>query len=450
MLHAEFIVLNLCPLSATRSTLEVSIDPSVDEMAPLRDFLDCMAANMICSDKEGENMKNDFAILKNVANGKSSPPTEVHEAIETIKAENRPLLASFKGFPQGKKLMSLCEEAIEGRLHLQSVCHDLAQVKTDCEQFTTALSGNTVDSAVKNFTKVHSNFKAAKVKATQGLQKPDSAMQSALSSAESALMSFGKDISTHYCLTELGPWLLTQSKTLKSSRIMSKPPASSCMNLKPLMEKLLGEGAVATFVDIEMFHVSCSAIAEETDILLRQAGESSASRTREAVVRLCQSYKQWQERANAMVCTFPSVNDATNETSARLNELVSHWCSNIWNDAMGFPRNVLGHMVTMQANEIVTDGTRSLLKQALQAVSETKLLVTGLSGDDRESLAETATFLEHLFQYTERSFEDQSPASARHIFELFQDLQLISKDDCIRTNVGDFPEDQLQRLGIAW
>lgn len=407
---------------------KVSIETDVDDMEGLRGFVKHMATHF-----PDEQSRNDFHSLTLVAFGSSSSPEEVSKAVEVIKKEagaNRSILASFKAIAQGKKLLSLCEEAHEGRAHINEACQVLEKIVSECDTAKSALGGIDLDKSISQFATALNNYKAA-IPATKNVSE-DAAVKDRIRKAKESLLDLCKSTTSAYCQRDVLQWIETQVKTLKASRVMSKPPASGIGNMKASLDKIFGENCVPETKSLQDFLNQCTLVAEETDTWLRMTDDTD--KQREVAVRICQKSEALKQTIQGLNCSFPFLFTVTDEMNQAMQQLVQDVCTKLWHSSMSLPQKTLIQIATdnsFGSVKATQEEQKELVIKSSKQVSDARLLLTGLPQSDsaRKNLEQAAMFLERLLKVSETAFQPESKLmhaeGLRLMFELRNEMGIV-------------------------
>ncbi|CAK9078408.1 unnamed protein product [Durusdinium trenchii] len=322
----------------------------------------------------------DFQSIHAVVNANTANPQAVGDGLQALKTEasaDRNILASFKAISQGKKIMSMVEEALEGKKHVLKVASDLKDICSRCESYTDAVTATKLEDSVRYFTTEASSVRslAAKVAAD------DSSGKSMLQCAVDVLFKFAKALLNQHCQSEAKPWLAIQLKTLRASKVISKAPGFGIMNVNDILEKATGQ-RFAGLDDISGFYNATSSLSTETDTLLRMAGEDSVSAAlRECSVMLCRKFQCWSDSLEKLLISCPELTDASAELNKELQLFVSDTSVQVWHAAIAMPKEaflVFMQVVAAAPNPIEgKDDGLPPIEDLNAAISDAKLLATG-------------------------------------------------------------------------
>ena len=434
---------------------QVTIESSSDETHPLRGFLECMSTKFARpgSGLDAYSTQKDFGLLSLVANGASSSPEDVHEAVNTIKTQgkgDRSVLASFNALPQGKKLIAQCEEKAETQVHSKKICHEFQKVVSESETLQSALDGCTTEHGMKGVTSLTSSFKAAATASSAVGEEEDEAVKKVRESAKNALLAYAKSLVQHHCKRELEPWLDTQCKTLSGSKLMSQPPGFAILNLQSLLQKTLGETLVG-LDDLDRFYKACSELGKITDCVLRTSS-TDAVEYREQTVKLCQSLSGFTTASSKLTCSIPDLFKPLEKLSTCANQLVNQACSDVWRESISLPLSFVTAAL-LPEKELLTplEGQErdAYFEKAASMMGDAKLLVTGMANTAdgvRSALEQAAILLDHVVDHYSLIVKNKVDAATRSMFEMLKKLQLIGENSVMWVKFV-IPADRLKTFG---
>ena len=407
-------------------TLETS-----DDMEPLRGFVDCMAQKYSDS-TEDINLQDEFKVVLVLVNGNSSSPDELLQSVEEVSKASAedPILFAFKSIPQGKRLSSLCDMACQSRGHIQAICKKLEKVVEECTVFESTIASLSSEETMKNIASVMSSYKAALP--TFKDKGDDEAVKRQVTLTKSSILRLLKHTLKSYCETEFVSWVGTQAKTLSASKIMTKPPACSLINLKQALAcSTFGEEGVVvikSLTDLETFYTTCAELSKDTEAILRTPPDEKAKQ-REATVCLCRNFKAWKEATVKLHCSVPSVSCATDAFSSCMHGLVAAACSQVWKSCMAVPLKILSTLMQSGELQMSEEDVKKLLATAKTAVADAMLLGTGLEAGSA-NLHQAAEFLSFIVDYAEAQCSysgessDSATSAAYTLFRMFKHFKL--------------------------
>lgn len=378
----------------------------------------------------------DFATIDSILGAQGNSPHEVQEALDRLKPKasaERYILASFKSLPQGKKLMSLAEEFVEGKTHLVKIIATFDDIAKRCESHTLAMSGMPMDAAIKAFTSECGSYKAASPNASPD----DAATKKALSLANASLKGLAEALLKHHITQEASQYLQVQAKTIAASRILSKPPGFAILTVNDLLEKAINERVVG-LDDIRQFYVDLGSVAESTDALIRlpEAVDAASSKNLQKVsVQLCQRFTAWKSSLVKVNCSCRDMQSDVEALQNSLDALVSETSVRVWEAAMNLPIMALTGVIRQEKP------TDEGLRNALNGIPDAKLLATGPQREEvREDLTIVTWCVEQLLNVvacTIADSEGQNHAKAiRFIFEIFVAMDVLPEKTVLNQFTG--------------
>jgi len=392
----------------------------------------------------------DFATISSVLGAEENSPHEVQEALDRLKPKasaDHYILASFKSLPQGKKLMNLADEFIDGKTHLLKIIATLNEIENRCGSHTSAMTGMPMDAAIQAFTSECGSYKAASPNASSD----DAATKKALSQAGASLKGLAEALLKHHIAQEASQYLQVQSKTIAASRILSKPPGFAILTVNDLLEKAINERVVG-LDDIRQFYVDLGSVAESTDALIRlpDAADGASSKNLQAVsVQLCQRFTAWKSSLVKVNCSCRELHSSVEILQNSLDALVSETSVRVWEAAMTQP--IMGLTGVIRQERPTVEG----LQNALKCLPDAKLLATGPQNEEvRNQLTFVTWCVEQLLNFvacTIAESEGQNHAKAvRFIFEILIGVDALPKDAVLNQFTGTRVDlDKLAHLGVV-
>lgn len=349
------------------SSTQVTFEKDNEELEPLRGFVSVMAGRF-----PDPLIMKEFKAINDVLNPDSSSPQDVTDALHFLKTEasaERNILASFKSIQQGKKIMVMTEDKIDSKAHLLKVASDLKGISSRCDSYAIAAPSNKLEDSLRYFSSEAASIRSAAGK----VAADDQGGKSALEEARASLTGFANALLTSHCLSEAGPWLQTQCKTLSASKVISKVPGFAVLNINDIYEKATGT-RLTQMDDLVAFYHATSDIASETDSLLRitDTDEEHTAKLRSASVQLCQAFKKWSTQLMKVSCSCPPLANFAEQLNCELKTFVASTCTLVWKSAIALPKQLFREIVLDSGH----DRDDAEMKLISDAISDAKLLAT--------------------------------------------------------------------------
>ena len=415
-----------------------------DEMDPIRGFVSKMAEAF----PETSNQQ-DFQHINLVLTAKDSSPHEVQTAIDALKNEasaERYVLASFKALQQGKKLMSMAEEFIKSKTHLVKVIGDLDSISNKCNTQTMAMSSLSIDQGIKA---LHGECSLLRTVSSQ-VSADDVAGTKALHAAKDAVSALATALLKRHITLEGNQYLETQCATLTASRVMSRPPSFSVLNVNDIVEKTVGS-RVTGFDDLKSFYHSMGAVAEATDALLRVAPDldDSKQKMQSISVQLCQSFQGLKSELVKVNCSCREMNDAATKLQTCLEDLVGQASVKVWEAAMSQPVAVLVDLVKKETTD------KAALEKAIGCIPDAKLLATGTQCHELKAELQLATWATEILMNV-KYYAQTTPAAfhakaVRKLCDLMIGFDALPKDSVLNAGTSNAVDvEKLKNLVTAF